>query len=487
MTYFPGLTNVGLDTQLTSNNSTYRTKTGGTHTSNVRHANTNTDHTSKTFKKGTVDLANANSNRVAGGAGGTAGPSRSAAGAAGGLAAGGHGGTGGQVIIHHQAPTPAPDKMTSAELLGAAIGSTIVVILIIIAGAITCRSVYRDQSRSFKKRRDKKAAKKAHKDTESASVTSRSEELERLTSVLPDVTVPPAQQGAPHRRATEMLRSLTPLSQTYAADSTRETIVQPAPAPSAPPPALRSVQCPRRHVSSNSDSDMSPIPHRDPRQARAWGPYRSKSRHRDMSSRDTSTAYCFPLSTAIRPADSTGRGPNLSSTLIHRAPATGPSPSSPTTVIGQMTRTSGTATSGCSCPTGMPPAPYCSSELTPSSIGIGQPSQSTLPMNGGQGTGTELHGQGHRQYQHLNQTIDTQQQLIGQLLQAQKMMSVSLPSMRRSSTTAPLEIQDNPHQSLHTASERTPTRRVQELPPSKSTSAATTELPPTPEDDEDDK
>ena len=179
---------MGLETQLTSNNSTYNTKTGGTHTSNVHHANT--DHTSKMFKKGTVDLATANSHKVAGGAGG---PSRSAAGAAGGLAAGGHGGQGGQVIIHHQAPAalPQPDKMTSAELLGAAIGSTIAVILIIIAGAIICRSVYRDQTRTFKKRRDKKNAKKA-RDTESVSTASRSEEIERLTSVLPDVTVPPA-------------------------------------------------------------------------------------------------------------------------------------------------------------------------------------------------------------------------------------------------------------------------------------------------------
>ena len=84
--------------------------------------------------------------------------------------------------------------MTSAELLGAAIGSTIAVILIIIAGAIICRSVYRDQTWTFKKRRDKKNAKKV-RDTESVSTASRSEEIERLTSVLPDVTVPPAQQG----------------------------------------------------------------------------------------------------------------------------------------------------------------------------------------------------------------------------------------------------------------------------------------------------
>ena len=480
------MTNVGLDTQLTSNNSTYNTKTGGTHTSNVRHANSNTDHTSKTFKKGTVDLATANSHKVAGGAGGSAGPSRSAAGAAGGLAAGGHGGTGGQVIIHHQAPSPAPDKMTSAELLGAAIGSTIVVILIIIAGAITCRSVYRDQTRSFKKRRDKKAAKKV-RDTESASVACRSEETERLTSVLPDMTVPPAQQGAPHRQATEMLSSLTPLSQTCAADLTKETgllktTVQPAPAPSAPPMEVRSARCQRRHVSSNSDSDLSPIPHRDPRQARAWGPYRNKSRNRDMSRRETSPAYCFPSSTATGPADLTGRGPSLSSTLIHRAPATEPLQSLPTTAIEPMIRTSDTATSGCLCPTSMQPALYCSSELIPSSTGINKPRLPTPPTNGGQGTG--LYEQGHRQFQHFNQTIETQQQLISQLLQAQ-MLSVSLPSTRRSLTTATPATPDNPHQSLHTASERTPTRNVQEHPPLRSTSAATMELPPTPEADED--
>ena len=131
---------MGFETKLTSSNSTYNTKTGGTHTSNVHHANS--DRTSKTYRKGTIDLATANSHKVAGGAGGSAGPSRSTSGAAGGLGAGGHGGTGGQVIIHHQAPPPRPDNMTSTELLGAAIGSTIAIILIIIAGAITCRSVY---------------------------------------------------------------------------------------------------------------------------------------------------------------------------------------------------------------------------------------------------------------------------------------------------------------------------------------------------------
>ena len=150
---------MGLETRLTSNNSTYKTNTGGTHSSNVHHANT--DHNSKSLRKGTIDLATVNSHRVTGGAGGSAGPSRSSAGAAGGLAAGGQGGTGGHVIIHHQAPPPPPDTLTSTELLGAAIGSTILIILIIIAGAITCRSVYRDQARSYRKRKDKKQAKKA--------------------------------------------------------------------------------------------------------------------------------------------------------------------------------------------------------------------------------------------------------------------------------------------------------------------------------------
>ena len=58
---------MGFDTKLTSTNSTYRTKTGGTHTSNVHHANS--DRTSKTFKKGTIDMATANSHKVAGGEG----------------------------------------------------------------------------------------------------------------------------------------------------------------------------------------------------------------------------------------------------------------------------------------------------------------------------------------------------------------------------------------------------------------------------------
>ena len=53
---------MGLETRLTSNNSTYKTNTGGTHSSNVHHANT--DHTSKTFRKGTIDLATANSHKV---------------------------------------------------------------------------------------------------------------------------------------------------------------------------------------------------------------------------------------------------------------------------------------------------------------------------------------------------------------------------------------------------------------------------------------
>ena len=490
MTYFSGLTNVGLETRLTSNNSTYRTNTGGTHSSNVHHANT--DHTSKTFRKGTIDLATANSHRVTGGAGGSAGPSRSSAGAAGGLAAGGHGGTGGHVIIHHQAPPPPPDTLTSTELLGAAIGSTILIILIIIAGAITCRSVYRDQARSFRKRRDKKLAKKA-RDTESASVASRSEEIERLTSVLPDVTVPPAQQAAPHRRATEMLSALTPLSQTCAIDSVKETgllktTVQPAPVPSAPPMEHKNARCQRRHVSSNSDSDLSPIPHRGPRPARAWGPSRSKSRSRDMSLRDMSNGNCFPSSTATNPEGLTDKGPSLSSTLIHRAPARAPSQLSPTTVIGQATRTNAIATNGCICPTGMQPVQFCSLDVKPFSTGIGHPQLSTLPTKEGQGTEHHQQGRDHHQFQRLNQTIDTQQQLINQLLQAQKMLSVSLPSMKKSSTmsTTPTPATpENPHRSLHTGGDRRPT--AQEVPPSRSTSAVTTTQPQTPPTDDDDE
>ena len=488
---------MGLTAQLASNNSTYNTKTGGTHTSNVHHANT--DHTSKMFKKGTVDLATANSHKVAGGAGG---PSRSAAGAAGGLAAGGHGGQGGQVIIHHQVPPmpSQPDKMTSAELLGAAIGSTIAVILIIIAGAIICRSVYRDQTRTFKKRRDKKNAKKA-RDTESVSTASRSEEIERLTSVLPDVTVPPAQQGAPHRQAIEMLHAMTPLSQTCAIDSVSErrtgqleTTVQHAPVPSAPPRDNKKVRCQRRHVSS-SDSDLSPIPHRDPRTARAWGLSRNQSRGHNKShhqitfssgaeSHNTVPANCFPLSTVTRPEGSTDRGPLSSSPLTPRAHVTAPSQSLPTIVTGPMTRTNGTVTSGYSCPTGMPPDQFCTLARIHSSTNIGQPSLPTLPMSGSQGT--ELHVQDHHQFQRLNQTIDTQYQLINQLLQAQKAMNVSLPSMKKSSATEALPTPDNPHRSLHTADKKRQTRRDRELPPSTSVSATET-LPQTPTTEDEDE
>ena len=486
---------MGLTTQLTSNNSTYNTKTGGTHTSNVHHANT--DHTSKMFKKGTVDLATANSHKVAGGAGG---PSRSAAGAAGGLAAGGHGGQGGQVIIHHQVPTtlPQPDKMTSAELLGAAIGSTIAVILIIIAGAIICRSVYRDQTRTFKKRRDKKNAKKV-KDTESVSTASRSEEIERLTSVLPDVTVPPAQQGAPHRQAIEMLHAMSP-SQTCAIDSVSErrtgqldTTVQHAPVPSAPPRDNKKVRCQRRHVSS-SDSDLSPIPHRDPRTARAWGLSRNQSRGHNKShqiifssgaeNQDTVLANYFPSSTVTRPEGSTDRGPLSSSPLTPRAHVTAPSRSLPTTVTGPMTKINDTVTSGYSCRTGMQPAQFYTSEQTPSSTGIGQPSLSTLPMSGSQGT--ELHVQDRHQFQRLNQTIDTQHQLINQLLQAQKAMNVSLPSMKKSSMTEALSTPDNPHRSLHTADKKRQTRRDREPPPSTSVPATET-LPQTPTTEDEDE
>ena len=488
---------MGLETRLTSNNSTYKTNTGGTHSSNVHHANT--DHTSKTFRKGTIDLATANSHRVTGGAGGSAGPSRSSAGAAGGLAAGGQGGTGGHVIIHHQAPPPPPDTLTSTELLGAAIGSTIAIILIVIAGAITCRSVYRDQARSFRKRRDKKLAKKT-RDMESASVASREGEIERLTSVLPDVTVPPAQQGAPHRRATEMLNAMTPLSQTCAIDSAKEketgllkTTVQHAPVPSAPPMEHKSARCQRRHVSS-SDSDLSPIPHREPRIARAWGPSRNQSRGHNKSHRltalretelqDTCLASYLPSSTVTRAEGSTGKGPRSSSPLTPRAPVMAPSRSLLTTAIVPTTKTNDTATSGCLCRTGMQPAQLFTSEPTLSSTGTGPSRPSILPMSGGQETG--LQDQDHRRFQHLNQTIDTQQQLINQLLQAQKMMSVSLTPTKKSSTTAAPATPDfNPHRSLHTAGDRKQTRRDPEHP--QSTSAATMEQPATPKTDDDDE
>ena len=123
-------TTIGLE----SNNLNYNTRTGGTHRSTVH--NVNTHRTDRILKKGTIDLETVNSHWVAGGT-------------AGGRAAGGHGGMGGQDIIHQQAPRPLPESMTSTELLAVAIGSTLAVILIIIASAIMCHSVYRDQHRSF--------------------------------------------------------------------------------------------------------------------------------------------------------------------------------------------------------------------------------------------------------------------------------------------------------------------------------------------------
>merc|ERR1712026_326687 len=140
-----------------------------------------------------------------------------------------------------------------------------------------------------------------------------------------------------------------------------------------------------------------------------------------------------------------------------------------------------TATSGYSCRTGMQPAQFCTLAQIPSSTNIGQPSLPTLPMSGSQGT--ELHAQDHHQFQRLNQTIDTQSQLINQLLQAQKAMNVSLPSMKKSSVTEALSTPDNPHRSLHTADKKRQTRRDRELPPS--TSAATETLPQTPTTEDD--
>ena len=131
----------------------------------------------------------------------------------------------------------------------------------------------------------------------------------------------------------------------------------------------------------------------------------------------------------------------------------------------------------------MQPAQLFTSEPTLSSTGTGPSRPSILPMSGGQETG--LQDQDHRRFQHLNQTIDTQQQLINQLLQAQRMMSVSLPSTKKSSMTAALPTPDNQHRSLHTADKKRQTRRDRELPPS--TSAATETLPQTPTTEDDDE
>ena len=70
MILLPGFQNTAIDTSLglESNNSTYITRTGGTHKSNVHNANTH--RSDKTYKKGTIDLDTANSHRSAGSAGG---------------------------------------------------------------------------------------------------------------------------------------------------------------------------------------------------------------------------------------------------------------------------------------------------------------------------------------------------------------------------------------------------------------------------------
>jgi hypothetical protein len=136
----------------------------------------------------------------------------------------------------------------------------------------------------------------------------------------------------------------------------------------------------------------------------------------------------------------------------------------------------------------MQPVQFCSLDVKPFSTGIGHPQLSTLPTKEGQGTEHHQQGRDHHQFQRLNQTIDTQQQLISQLLQAQKMLSVSLPSMKKSSTmsTTPTPATpENPHRSLHTGGDRRPT--AQEVPPSRSTSAVTTTQPQTPPTDDDDE
>ena len=205
---------------------------------------------------------------------------------------------------------------------------------------------------------------------------------------------------------------------------------------------------------------------------------------RGTEPQDTGLASYFPSSTATRTEGSTGKGPRSSSPLIPRAPVMAPSRSLLTTAIVPTTKTNDTATSGCLCRTGMQPAQLFTSEPTLSSTGTGQSRPSILPMSGGQETG--LQDQDHRRFQHLNQTIDTQQQLINQLLQAQKMMSVSLTPTKKSSTTATPATPDfNPHRSLHTAGDRKQTRRDPEHP--QSTSAATMEPPTTPKTDDDDE
>ena len=440
----PGFQNTAIDTSLglESNNSTYITRTGGTHKSNVHNANTH--RSDKTYKKGTIDLDTANSHRSAGGAGGSAeGHSLSTAGAAGGRAAGGQGGMGGAVIIHQQPPLQGPmtvqGPMSSTELLITAIGSTIALILLIIAGAIVCRSVYRDQLRSYNKRQDKMSAKKA-KEAEQANSGNRASvgEPERLISVLPDVAVNPSL--APHRQATQMLHAMTPLSQTFATSSPQETgllqTTPPVPAPSAPPPEYQRARCPRRHVSSTSGSDLSPIPLRAPRRMRARGLSRSRDKTHDQSCHDMSHANFIHSSTMAK--DMTDQG--LSMTCTRQAHVREQSPSLPITNTGHSIKANGTFTNCYTCATPRQPAPSCTSGPTPLPTGISCHTSCIQKTNGSQ-LSESLQERDLLTFHHFTSVLDNQQRIIGHLMQAQETAD-SLPSTKTSATPT------NPHRSL---------------------------------------
>ena len=369
---------------------------------------------------------------------------------------------GGAVIIHQQPPRAMPDPMSSTELLITAIGSTIALILLIIAGAIVCRSVYRDQRRSYNKRQDKLSAKKAKEAEANSGSRVSVGETERLTSVLPDVAVNPSL--APHRQATQMLHAMTPLSQTFATGPPQTAgllqTTPPVPAPSAPPPEYQRARCPRRHVSSTSGSDLSPIPPRGPRRMKVRGLSRSRDKTHDQSCHDTSHANFIHSSTMAR--DMTDQG--LSMTCTRQAHAREQSPSLPTTLTERSTKANGTFTNCYTCATPRPPAPLCTSVPTPLPTGISCHTSCAQKMKGSQLT-ESLQERDLLTFHHFTSVLDNQQRLIGQLL-AQETAD-SLPSTKTSVTPT------NQHQSLWLKGGPNLTKKTS---PGQSTSAtATTE------------
>ena len=259
-----------------------------------------------------------------------------------------------------------------------------------------------------------------------------------MISVLPDVTVNPSM--APHRQATQMLHAMTPLSQTFATRSPQEAgllqTTPPVPAPSAPPPEYQRARCPRRHVSSTSGSDLSPIPPRGPRRVRARGLSRSRDRARDQSCHDTSHVNYIHSSTMARDMPDQG----LSMTCTLPAHARELSPSLPTTLTGRSTKANGTFTNCYTCATPQQPAPSCISGPTPLPTGTSPHTSCIQKTNGSQLT-ESLQERDLLTFHHFTSVLDNQQRIIGHLMQAQE-TAENPPNTKTSATLT------NPHRSL---------------------------------------